>query len=219
MIINTIGMKKDKRFEKLYALMGQDLNIIQMPDIAYQYDGSHWEKLLQYSERHYSFCEEKGLLFPVLHKVHWGMYPECEYTYNQKELLMVLEEVVRTDGFSKLTWMEQDYFEHQMCLMLVPHTAYTKAAPSYISECHESYMNCKTNRILYGNNGLIQDASEKNSYPEVYEKIIKNILPKAHNWPEEAWLGERRFTMDSLKNMAWCMLTRIILKMVMITPL
>lgn len=192
MIIKRLGMKRDKNFEKLYALMGQDLGMDRMPYIVYQSDGGHWEKLLQYSERHYCFCEEVGLLFPVLHKIHWHMYPECEYTGIQKEILEVLEDVIRTDSVSKQTWIERDYFEHQVCLMLASHEAYTKAAPGYLSTCHEYYMNCKSARVFYGNNGLFSTVSEEDPYPELYESIIKEILPVTHTWSEENWLGEQK---------------------------
>ena len=191
MIINNIKMKTDVGFEKLYVLMGQDLGMDRMPHIAYQTDGSHWIKLLDYSERHYSFCDRTGLLFPVLHKVHWNQYPECTYTDLQKEMLAILEDVIRTDTIAKATWIRDDYFLHQVCMMRVSQTAYTKNEPYYLSECHEYYMNCRGNNIMYCT-GTEQDEDEKETFPEVYETIIKEILPEAHTWPEEAWNSEKQ---------------------------
>ena len=191
MIIKRLGMKRDKNFEKLYTLMAQDLGMDRMPYIVYQLDGSHWLKLLQHSERHYSFCDRTGLLFPVLHKIHWKQYPECAYTDLQKEMLAILEDVIRTDTIAKATWINDDYFLHQVCMMRVSQTAYTKNEPYYLSGCHESYMNGRGNNIMYYTS-VEQDENEKDTFPEVYEAIIKEILPEAHTWPEEAWNSEKQ---------------------------
>lgn len=190
MIVKRLGMIRDTNFEKLYALMGQELGMDRMPYIVYQSDGFHWEKLLQYSERYYSFCDRNGLLFPVLHKIHWQQYPDCEYSDLQKEMLSVLEEVIRTDAFSKETWIKGEYFLHQVCMMRISQTADTKAAPYYLSECHEFYMNCRGNNVMYCK-GTKQD-DEKEPFPDIYEAIIKEILPDAYAWPAEAWSSEKK---------------------------
>ena len=36
MIVKRLGMKRDTNFEKLYALMGQELGMNRMPFIVYQ---------------------------------------------------------------------------------------------------------------------------------------------------------------------------------------
>lgn len=188
MIINNIGIS-DEGFERLYTLMEQDMGISVVPDITYDHDREYWIKLLEYSERWYSFCDRNGLLFPVLHKIHWKQYPDCEYSDVQKEILGVLEDVIKTDDIAKATWVNDEYFLHQLCMMRVSQTAYTKAAPYYISECHEQYMNGRSNNAIYC--GVFSDKEDKDPYPEVYESLIKEILPEAQTWPVEAWSGEK----------------------------
>lgn len=179
----TKNRKKDN-FIKAVELTEKDMNQ-KLPSFSKKYH-EKWVQLLSCWNSTYEWDGIDGLMFHVLHKLHWKMYPGCTYTKEQKEILKIVEKEIRTNPKARVTWVQTDYVMEIWDALRNVQGAFVKNGPRYVTSAHGFYLDCRSNllideEVLY----------EEFLWVQNYEHIIKTLLPEATKWTERAWLDEK----------------------------